>query len=82
MTATPCRGRGVYTLQGKEPTQPSKRTYLLAFEQLGDAVRFAALLRASKAEPVRPHSGRAPHLRLEAPSRLRTAPSLGSWQSA
>ena len=38
---------GVYTLQGKETAEPSKaRRYLLAFEQLGDAVRFAALLQA------------------------------------
>ena len=38
---------GVYTLQGKETAEPSKaRRYLLAFEQLGDAVRFAALLHA------------------------------------
>ena len=37
---------GVYTLQGKELAEPSTLTYVLAFEQLGDAVRFAALLQA------------------------------------
>ena len=37
---------GVYTLQGKEPDEASTLTYVLAFEQLGDAVRFAALLQA------------------------------------